>query len=324
MTPINYLKSLITGIPKLSRLTGYSSARLTLAFLRCFIVRHTQFEEFRTLRLYEASNLHLSRILTCYECMKISDKLNEKATKEDTALFDDKHLLYDYFRGYIHRDWLSLENCTEEDIAAFLLRNEYFLIKPCVSSRGKGISKFCSKDLVPEDFIREYLGKDFVAEAFIRQHSALSAINPTSVNTVRIVTAARHGRMTMIGGGLRCGGSTDFVDNFHHGGAAYPIDMDSGIITEPGITLDGLNIICHPSTQHIMPGFQIPHWEKLTETIRSAALHNPRVGYVGWDFAITEDGVELIEGNINYPGNNVIQLGSYPTARQRLLDFMKD
>jgi len=45
------------------------------------------------------------------------------------------------------------------------------------------------------------------------------------------------------------------------------------------------------------------------------------IGYIGWDLAITEDGVEFIEGNINYPGNTIIQLDG-PAAYPRLKKFM--
>ena len=47
----------------------------------------------------------------------------------------------------------------------------------------------------------------------------------------------------------------------------------------------------------------------------------PSIGYIGWDMAVTPDGVELIEGNYNWPGGNIIQfdgVGKYPAVLECL------
>lgn len=321
MTPIQYAREIIHTLSDISQQTNYSFLQLALAFTRCFLTRHTQIEEFQTLRLYDRSNLQLSHYLTYYQSCRFSDRLNAAATKEDIAIFNDKHLFNTTFHSFIHRHWLYLPDSTPEQIRSFIECNETFLVKACVSTQGKNIFKFDNKTVSITDFLAEYQNKPYILEAYIHQHPVLSAVNSSSVNTVRFVAAKKGNRVQFIGAGLRCGGNDQFVDNFHHGGAAYPIDMETGIITGPGITLKGNNIIRHPTTGHIMPGLQIPHWDMVLNTVRSAALCIPHIGYVGWDLAITEDGVELIEGNVNYPGTTTIQLDG-PGARQRLLEIM--
>jgi len=322
MSKAAYLKEILSAFPELSRETGVSSVRLMFSFLRSFLIGRIELEEFRAFQLYNLSGCGHSQYLFRRKRNKISDILTAAATQEDLDIFLDKHLFNASFKEYIQRDWVSLADSTPDDIRAFLARNTDFLVKACKSTRGQNIYKYNAADISPDAFLREYQGKDYIAESFIRQHPALSAVNPTSVNTLRIVTAAKNGRVHIVGCGLRCGGSNEFVDNFHHGGAAYPVDLESGIVSGPGINSTGKRILRHPTTGHIMPGFQIPHWNELLKLVESAANHNPRVGYVGWDIAITEDGIDFIEGNINYPGNTVIQLDG-PGAYTRLKQFLK-
>ena len=50
-----------------------------------------------------------------------------------------------------------------------------------------------------------------------------------------------------------------------------------------------------------MLGFQIPNWNVLLQEVEEAAKLLPQCRFIGWDVAITEMGIELIEGNHN-PG----------------------
>lgn len=67
--------------------------------------------------------------------------------------------------------------------------------------------------------------------------------------------------------------------------------------------------------------FKVIHWDLLLDLVCKASVMTEHIGYIGWDLAITEDGVEFIEGNINYPGNTIIQLDG-PVAYPRLKKFI--
>lgn len=52
---------------------------------------------------------------------------------------------------------------------------------------------------------------------------------------------------------------------------------------------------------------KIPMWDKVLETVTNAAKLIPQVRFIGWDIAITNSGVEIIEGNHNpYHGTSEI------------------
>ena len=64
-----------------------------------------------------------------------------------------------------------------------------------------------------------------------------------------------------------------------------------------------------------MPGFALPFWEELKALVCQGMERVPSLGYVGWDIALTSDGPALIEGNVHWPGGNIIQfdrVGKYP------------
>lgn len=79
-----------------------------------------------------------------------------------------------------------------------------------------------------------------------------------------------------------------------------------------GVTLESnRKQIKHPASGIIMPGLKIPNWEEVIKTVTKAAMKMERIGYIGWDVAVTENGCELIEENINYPGTNIIQMDGF-------------
>ena len=322
MTNIEYFREIRKALPEMAAESGCSRFYLARCFAWRYLTRHVWLGEFRSLRLYECAGPRFREYLLYAESERISDALNRGAAKEQTDIFDKKHLFNDVFRDFVRRDWLYLPDSTEERTAAFLRRHETFFLKESGGMRGSGIQKLSSAGTDPAALYAEYAPRGCILEAPIRQHPALSAVYPDAVNTVRLI-AARHGdSVCFVGAGLRTGGGGQVVDNFHHGGTAYPLDLETGVVTGPGIDLAGRPVLRHPATGHIMPGFRVPGWDRLLDTVRRAAVLVPNIGYVGWDIAVTPDGPELVEGNVNYPGNTVIQLDG-PGARRRLLDFCR-
>ena len=323
MSPIEYLKEILAVLPQIAEQTGYSTASLALSFAKTYLLYRVQIDEFRTLHLYDYSTNMQARFLTWRYSKAMADALDAGAAPEEFAVFNDKHLFNQYFRDFIHREWLYLPDASPEDVAAFLSKNPVFLVKACTGTQGEGISCLESAGTSAQTLKAQYSGQPVILESFIQQHPVMAELNPSSVNTVRIIAARKGDMVQLIGVGLRSGGGGQFVDNFHHGGTAYPLDMETGIVTAPGKDLDGNDVLRHPVSGRIMPGFQVPHWDNLLEQVhRASVMAPPHIGYVGWDIAITPDGVEFIEGNIKYPGNNIIQLDG-PGPYARLQDFMQ-
>src|SRR5690606_36587604 len=121
--------------------------------------------------------------------------------------------------------------------------------------------------------------------------------NPSSVNSLRVITVlCEDGSVKVIGACLRMGNGEKYADNFHHGGISALVDVKTGIVTTPGSNGKSEKFILHPKTGKKIIGFEIPHWDKVIETINVVAKQIPTVRHVGWDIAISKDGhVVIIE-----------------------------
>ena len=322
MTVSQYFQEIVSTMPKIARETGHSLLGLYARFIVGYVTRHITLPEFQTFELYKLSPLGISEYLTAHQKDRFMKIVNEGCTPAELEDFNQKHRFNTMFRELVHRDWLYLPECTEAELLAFLRKDETFLLKPTGGMQGHGIHLFHPGDVSPEDFVARYGGQNFLLERFITQHPAMAALNPTSVNTVRIITVRYRDQLLFLGAGLRCGGAGAVVDNYHTGGSAYPIDLETGVISGPGKSLDmESSLILNPSCGQVMPGFRIPHWDTLLEQVKKAAYIPKHVGYVAWDVAITESGIELVEGNVNDPGVTIIQLNG--GVYHKLRNFLK-
>lgn len=121
-----------------------------------------------------------------------------------------------------------------------------------------------------------------------------------SVNTIRAHTIMdRNGEVHLLKMLLRVGVGDAVVDNYCSGGCVYEVDIESGHIISPSLAKSAEVVFVHPGTDIFMLGYQIPNWEKVKAGVIQAQKMIPENRFTGWDVAITEDGIELIEGNHN-------------------------
>lgn len=96
-----------------------------------------------------------------------------------------------------------------------------------------------------------------------------------------------------------------FADNIadgRTGNLLNTICLETGIITKSLVQrADGAGhrlVSHHPVTQRELTGFPIPHWREVCDLVRRAARVFLPVRSVGWDVAVTDEGVKIVEGNI--------------------------
>ena len=80
----------------------------------------------------------------------------------------------------------------------------------------------------------------------------------------------------------------------------YTFIKDEKIIV-PAIDRDDNIFSTHPISKEELIGYKIPNFEKVIEMVKECASVIKEVKYVGWDIAILDNDVALIEGNC-YPG----------------------
>lgn len=258
-------------------------------------------EEYVALEFYRKNFRERNRFLTGHRQAVINKRFLKKTTKEQRDRIGNKLQFNRFFNEFVHRDYLDSAHASEAEISAFIQKHGVILSKPLSSTHGDGIIKIDRAEITPSMLSMLGSGK-YLLEEVIVQHPEIAKINPSSVNTVRVATALdRKGHAHIIGACLRCGAKGSIVDNTHSGGAAYPIHTDYGIVIGAGKNRKTFEeFIVHPGSDTVMPGLRIPNWSVLVDCVTRAAEKIPELPYLGWDIAITKDGIEFIEGNYGH------------------------
>lgn len=226
--------------------------------------------------------------------------INTCNKKEDRDIFNAKPRFNKTFAAFVGRDWLNTAECSFDDFASFISRNKRFFVKPVAGSFGWGVRvQEADNHQDMQGLFHSLYAEKVLVEEVIQQWAEMAEFNPTSVNTLRIVTLlCGDGTAKVMTATLRCGNGDKCADNFHHKGIASMIDIPTGVVTSTGVDMESRRFILHPVSQKPIIGFKIPFWDKILATVTAAAQVVPTVRYVGWDVALGNDGrVIIIEGN---------------------------
>ena len=231
-------------------------------------------------------------------------KLNDPALD---GLFADKVQTLRRYAPFVKRKWLYLPDSTAGEFAEFVASCDRFVGKPVDGCCGRGVTFFRSADVKDPAALFETSREEglLLFEEFVVQHPAMAAIYPDSVNTLRMVTVLWNGVPHLVFPSIRIGNGKQ-VDNLNAGGMASVIDPETGCISKPCADKEGNVYETHPMTGTRFAGYPIPYFQEAKELVLQLACVEPRVGYVGWDIAITENGPDLIEAN-NFPGHDIYQ-----------------
>lgn len=163
----------------------------------------------------------------------------------------------------------------------------------------------------------------FLIQDRVVQHSEINRINPSCINTLRIVTVKTGNETALFHVSQRFGINGNFVDNNSMGNIAVGIHMESGRLMEKAYTHDPANfkITRHPDTGVVFDGFQVPFYKEAVKMALDLHRYFFYLSIIGWDIAITPDGPLIIEGNnINDLTGAQILTGG---MKYRFLDFAK-
>jgi hypothetical protein len=212
------------------------------------------------------------------------------------------HVYLKNMNGYYYMDGepVSRETAIER------LRNlECGIIKPSLQSHGRGVKKLVIKDgktNVEGKTIAQLLDayeNNFIIQEYIQQHESLAALNPTSVNTIRILTYRSGMEVIPLYSVIRIGRKGEEIDNESSGGISTKINPDGTLgkyaygdvaegrieKTDSGITLEG---------------YKIPYMDKAVETVKKCHYQLPFFDLIGWDVSISPEGEPIImEWNIH-------------------------
>lgn len=214
------------------------------------------------------------------------------------------HSILKNMNGYYYYEGRPV---SEEEAISLCQNMENVIIKPSKESQGHGVQLFNVKNgktdvegLTIGQLFKRYK-KNFLIQNWVKQHKGMAALNPTSVNTMRILSYRSGMEVLIIYSVVRIGRSGSVIDNQCAGGISTTITKEGklGKVAFGGYSKDNIE---KTDSGIVLDGYQLPSFDKAIEMVKRLHLKLPFFNIVGWDVAIQEDGEPvLIEFNTN-PG----------------------
>ena len=249
-------------------------------------------EDYRSFNLYGKTKKQIREYISKTEARHLF--LNKTMNR----LPHEKYERYQLFSGFYHREIIRVDG--EKDKKAFLDLNKEngIVIKPIAGTKGHGIRIYPGENIPDPETLFQEMSFPAIIEQRIVQGEELARFHPVSVNTVRLVTALCAGRFTVLFALLRTGKGNTAVDNVGSGGLVCRIDLNTGMIDTDAICANERYKV-HPDTGVQFAGSVIPEWRQLLQLTEQAHRSFPVQELIGWDYAWTDKGWDLVEANPN-------------------------
>lgn len=191
---------------------------------------------------------------------------------------------------------------------------EKVIVKATVESGGgKNISVAESDgvgfDLATASRALRGFEENYIVQKFLHQHPVLASLNPSSVNTVRMITLLLEGEVHVLSHHLRIGLGGSFYD---HGGIVCGIS-EHGVLADTAYKYKVGTVVAEHPDGYSFAGVEIPSFERMK---RDAVKQHSKFAHfkiISWDFAVDSDSDPvLIEFNLRWQGLNHHQLTRGP------------
>ena len=170
------------------------------------------------------------------------------------------------------------------------------VIKPSmIGMWGTGVRVFStSEGMLSEtestlDLFSQF-GKNFIVQEKVEQHAEMSRLNPSSLNTVRVLSYLREKDVIILYAVVRIGRKDRVVDNETAGGINADIDLESGRIIDCAYGTPSEKRILTTDIGTVLRDFQIPSFDQVVSIVKELHFRLPYFHLVGWDFGIDQDG----------------------------------
>lgn len=275
-------------------------SKLTNDIVRCWLLYKALPYEYFLYGFRECDEVKRSSFLTDMQkeaaCARYSD------VKAFLKEIKDKYAFYELLRPYFDREAYHVNvNADKGAFMQFAVKIKHLFCKTNCGSRGNGafVSEVFNKEEASTLFEKLTLNpeEDWIVEERIVQSIDMAQWNSSCVNTIRLPSFLTNSGFKVLCPAFRTGRSGSVVDNAAKGGILAGIDITTGALTTNGVDELGHVYERHPDSGLTFKGWQVPRWKELLDTAERAHRTIPHHRYVAWDFALTDNGWVLIEGN---------------------------
>ena len=304
-----------------ARLSGRPKWLVVLDMLWCSLVYETGFQDYLDWDFVLLSRRERRTYITHPKSNHLARKLNDPVLR---GVFADKARFNARFERWLGRAWIDVRETDAAGLAAFLAEHPVVMAKVPDSLSGHGIERVEAAEVDDVAAWRERLleRRQFLVEEFIAQHPEMARLNPSSVNSLRVITYFDGAETRHLASVLKIGNG-GAIDNFS-GGGMYTMLDDEGVAHSPAFDESGTSYAVHPLSGTPIVGFRVPLYERILPMVDEMSRVIPRVPYVGWDIAIAPDRPIVIEGNPNSgvyqakPSVSGVRTGLLPTYKSAI------
>ncbi len=295
-TVLNF-DTLLTSSKNVAKKNNANRFLIIIDELYCLFFWGVIFTEYQACDYYNRSRENRKTFITVLSLLRVLKKYNPEKYR---SLFHDKIQFNTLFNDFIGRKWIT-DKESDETIINFIKENNKVVLKNSGGCSGKQV--YVSKEDDTVDSILEKFRKEHynLMEQTISNCPQIKSLNPTSLNTLRIVTVRAGKYFKVICACIRIGAKNARLDNVSMGGGAARINIETGKIDSFFVSnsfRDNDSSASQNGRDEI--GFQVPYWKEAIGILEKASLIVPEIHIVGWDVAITETGPYIIEGNESF------------------------
>lgn len=232
-----------------------------------------------------------------FRIRQLIHKTGERKFIEDLC---DKYTFYHRTYPYFKREAIKIGGGVSfQTFLKFVRINKRVFVKPISASFGQGAHIITDNNEKRLHQIYQKLAEgEWIIEECIDQSREMAEWNQSSVNTVRIPCFLTSEGFKVLNPFFRAGRKGNVIDNGGGGGIFACLDERTGEVISDGFDENNQNHEVHPDSKLKYKGWSIPHWNELlnlSEKIFRECF--PDHKYIGFDFALTDKGWVLIEGN---------------------------
>lgn len=290
------VERMIENSPNFTDAKDSEAIRTELLFYRIAYGFHP--EEYVCYDLDKLSNKEQRTFVSSRDCGTSVFRMNDCTAMD---VFNNKGKTYAKFGKYFGREAVYIEKQSDyEKYMSFVKKHPVFVKKAVFEAMGRSIEKIdlSVSGKTADELFKELIGCGaHILEECVQQSDVMAALNVSSVNTIRSITFyTKHG-IELPYFFMKIGRAGSFVDNGGAGGILVGIDADTGKLCTDGYDEMNRCYEQHPDSGVVFKGYQLPEWEKLKALSKHLSAQIPAVKYIGWDFAHTDSGWVIIEGN---------------------------
>lgn len=129
-------------------------------------------------------------------------------------------------------------------------------------------------------------GPNFIVQEKVVQHERMSALNPSSLNTLRILSYRQGDEIVILYAVVRIGRRGQSIDNETAGGVNADIDLTTGCIRDCAYGTPAEKRILRTDIGTELSGYFIPSFHGAIDLVKELHLRLPYFKLVGWDIGI--------------------------------------